>query len=87
MMEGLRNEIRMQLENLFEDSLSLGRPIPNEVVNSYINHRLDKIMQIIRQSLDRRVKLLLAFDVGLNFKVARQRLPRRPFHSNANIVH
>jgi len=48
-MEGLRNEIRMQLENLFEDSLSLGRPIPNEVINAYINHRLDKIMQIIRQ--------------------------------------
>ena len=49
MMEGLRNEIRVQLENLFEDSLSLGRPIPNEVVNAYINHRLDKIMQIIRE--------------------------------------
>ena len=48
-MEALRNEIRMQLENLFEDSLSLGRPIPNEVVNAYINHRLDKIMQIIRE--------------------------------------
>ena len=48
-MEGLRNEIRIQLENLFEDSLSLGRPTPNEVVNAHINHRLDKIMQIIRQ--------------------------------------
>jgi len=48
-MEGLRNEIRMQLENLFEDSLSLGKPIPNEVTNAYINHRLEKIMQIIRE--------------------------------------
>jgi hypothetical protein len=46
-MEVLQNEIRMQLENLFEDSLSLSRPIPNEVINAYINHRLDKIMQII----------------------------------------
>ena len=46
-MEGLRNEIRMELENLFEDSLSLGKPISNEVINAYINHRLDKIMQII----------------------------------------
>ena len=49
MMEVLRNEIRMQLENLFEDSLSLGRPIPNEVANAYINQRLEKIMQIIRE--------------------------------------
>lgn len=48
-MEGMRNEIRMQLENLFEDSLSLGKHIPNEVINAYINHRLDKIMQIIRE--------------------------------------
>ena len=47
-MEGLRNEIRIQLENLFEDSLSLVRPIPNEVASAYINHRLEKIMQIIR---------------------------------------
>ena len=48
-MEGMRSEIRMQLENLFEDSLSLDKPIPNEVINAYINHRLDKIMQIIRE--------------------------------------
>jgi hypothetical protein len=48
-MEALRNEIRIQLETLFEDSLSLGRPIPNEVINAYINHRLDKIMQIIKE--------------------------------------
>ena len=48
-MEELRNEIRMELENLFEDSLSLGRPIPNEVINAYIGHRLGKITQIIRE--------------------------------------
>ena len=50
-MEALRNEIRIQLESLFEDSLSLSRPIPDEVINAYVNHRLDKIMQTIREYL------------------------------------
>lgn len=61
MMEGLRNEIRMQLGDLFEGSLSLGRPVPNEVINAYMNHRLDKTIRIMGEFLGQNGRTLPSY--------------------------
>ena len=48
-MKGQRNDFRMQLKNLLGDLISLGKPVPKEVIHTQINHGPVNIRQIIKE--------------------------------------